>query len=107
MVLLTGLKDQDKITQDQFRDLHRTYDLVPHQYGSPTIHKNGKQLHNMGSMAYVTLKAIADLLKPLVGKTIYPVKKYGPVQQSVERHANLLQGRWKGERAGVPKGHSH
>ena len=53
-------------------------DLVPQLYGYPKIHKKGNPLHPItdytGSMAYTALKAIADLLKRLVGKTIYHVK---------------------------------
>ena len=78
MTLPTGLKDQGKITVDQYRDLYPTSDLVLRLYGSPKIHKKGNSLHLItdytGPMAYATSKAIADLLKPLVGKTIYHVK---------------------------------
>ena len=72
--LLTGLKDQGKITLDQFRDLYPTSDLVPWLYGSLMIQKKGNPLHPIkeyiGSMAYATLNAIVDLLNSLIGKTI-------------------------------------
>ena len=52
--------------------------MVPHLYGSPKIHKDGTPLCPIvdytGSMAYNTSKAIADLLKPLMGKTKCHVK---------------------------------
>ena len=74
VALLTGLKDQGKISLDQYRDLYPTSDLVPRLYASPKIHKKGNPLcliiDYMGSMADTTSEAIANLHKPLVGKTI-------------------------------------
>ena len=78
MALLTGLKDQNKISQHQYRDLCPISDLVPQLYGSPKIHKPGNPLSPITNytrlLAYVMLKALADLFKPLVGKTSYHVK---------------------------------
>ena len=79
VALCTGLKDQDKITLHQYRDLYPTSDLVSQIYGSPKIHKKGNPLclitDYMSSMPYTTLKAITYLLKPLVCKAIYHAKK--------------------------------
>ena len=89
VTLLTGLKDQGKITLDQYRDLYPTLDLVTWLHGSQMqkIHKKGNPLHlvmdYMGSMAYTTSKAIVNLLKPLVGKTIYHIKNTAQFSQQL------------------------
>ena len=78
MALLTGLRDENKISGSQYYDLYPTSDLVHWLYSSPTIHKPGNLLHPItdytGSLAYATSKAITDFLKPLVGKTSYHIK---------------------------------
>ena len=83
VALLTGLTDQGNISLDQYRDLYPTFDMVPWLYGSPKIHTKGNLLcpltDYMGSMAYTTLKVIAELLKLLVGKTIYTKSKTWPI----------------------------
>jgi hypothetical protein len=75
---LTKLRDDGKITKEQYWHLYPTSDMVPRLYGSPKIHKEGAPLRPIvdytGSMAYNTSKAIADLLKPLIGRTKYHVK---------------------------------
>ena len=49
--------------------------LVSRLYGSPQIHKLGNLITDYtGSSTYAMSKAIADLLKPLVGKTSYYIK---------------------------------
>ena len=52
--------------------------MVPSMFGSSKIHKYGIPLRPImdytGLMAYNTSKAIADLFKPLIGKTKYYVK---------------------------------
>ena len=64
--------------QDQYYHLYPTSDMVPRLYGSPKIHMDRTPLRPIvdytSSMAYNTSKAIADLLKPLIGKTKYHVK---------------------------------
>ena len=53
----------------------------------PKIHKEEMLLHPIvdytGSMEYKTSKAIADLLKPLVGKTMYHVKKMPDLRKDI------------------------
>ena len=76
IAILTRLKE--KITQAQYYDLYPTSDITPRLYGSPQIYKEGTPLRPIvdctGSMAYNLSRSLADLLKPLVGKTEYVVK---------------------------------
>ena len=78
VALHTGLKDENKISWSQYRDLYTTSDLVPWLYGSSKIHKSRNLLCPImdytGLLAYATSKAIANLLKPLVGRPSYHVK---------------------------------
>ena len=51
--------------------------MIPRLYGSPKIHKEGNPLRPIvdytGSMTYNLYRSLADLLKPLVGKTEFVV----------------------------------
>ena len=52
--------------------------MIPRLYGSPKIHKKDTPLRPIvdytGSMAYNLSRALADILKPTLGKTKYYVK---------------------------------
>ena len=81
VALLTGQRDDNKISGSQYHDLYPISDLVPRLYGSPKIHLPGNPLRPIidytGSLAYATLKAIANLVKPVVSKSFYHIKKTG------------------------------
>jgi len=78
IAILTRLKSESKITQSQYDHMYPTSDMIPRLYGSPKIHKQGTPLRPIvdytGSMTYNLSRALADLLKPLVGKSEYYVK---------------------------------
>ena len=70
--------------QDQYCHLYLALDLVPRLYESQKVHKEDPMLHpfvdSTGSRAYNTSRAIADLLKSLMGKTI-PCQEHDYLQQ--------------------------
>ena len=69
---LAKLEKEDKITHEQYLHLYPTSDMIPRLYNSLKIHKKGTLLmpivNYTGSMAYSLSRALANLLKPLVGK---------------------------------------
>ena len=76
--ILKRLKDEKKISTSQYNHIYPTSDMIPRLYGSPKIHKKGTPLRPIvdytGSMTYNLSRALADLLKPTIGKTQYFVK---------------------------------
>ena len=70
MALLTGLKNKNKISWSQYRDQYPMSNLVSWLYSSPKNHKPVNPLYYTGSLAYAMSKAIAYLLKPLVGTNL-------------------------------------
>ena len=76
--ILQRLKSEKKISHAQYDHLYPTSDMIPRLYGSPKIHKKNTPLRPIvdytGSMAYNLSRALADLLKPTIGKTKYFVK---------------------------------
>ena len=75
---LKRLKEEKKITQDQYSHLYPTESVTPRIYGSPKIHKTGTPLRPIvdytGSLSYNTSKALSELLTPLAGKTEHHLK---------------------------------
>jgi len=70
---LSRLKQEGKITQEDYDWLYPTAENVPRMYCTPKIHKRGNQLrptvNYAGSIGYRTSRALADILAPLVGKS--------------------------------------
>ncbi len=73
--LLSNLEKEGKITKDQYWYLYPTLEKVPRMYGSPKIHKDGVPLRPIvnytQTIAYRLSRDLADILKPLMGKTIH------------------------------------
>jgi len=67
------LKQEGKITQEDYDLLYPTAENVPRMYCTPKIHKTGNPLRPImdytGSIGYRTSRALADILAPLVGKS--------------------------------------
>jgi len=67
------LKQEGKITQEDYDWLYLTAENVPRMYCTPKIHKTGNPLRPImdytGSIGYRTSRALADILAPLVGKS--------------------------------------
>jgi len=67
------LKQEGKITQEDYDWLYPTAENVPRMYCTPKIHKTGNPLRPImdytGSIGYRTSRALADILAPLVGKS--------------------------------------
>ena len=76
--ILSRLKDEGKITYQQYQHLYPTTETVPRMYCTPKIHKKDNPLRPIvdytGTMAYNTSRALADILSPLIGKTEHHVK---------------------------------
>ena len=77
---LKRLKEEDKIDSDQYKLLHvyPTAENTPRIYCTTKIHKQGYPVRPivdyMGSIAYQTSKALAEILSPMVGQTECHVK---------------------------------
>jgi len=72
------LKEENKITEGQYKMLYPTTENTPRMYCAPKIHKEGTPLRPIvdytGSIAYNTSRALVDILAPLMGKTDHHVK---------------------------------
>ncbi len=72
---LQRLKRESKITSQQYDYLYPTSESVPRLYCTPKIHKKDNPLRPIvdytGSIGYNVSRALADLLAPLVGKTVH------------------------------------
>jgi len=77
IVILKRLHKEEKITKAQYDHLYPTAENTPRIYCTTKIHKQGYPVRPivdyMGSVAYHTSKAVADILSPLVGKTKHHV----------------------------------
>ncbi|XP_066289685.1 uncharacterized protein [Branchiostoma lanceolatum] len=78
VAILTRLLKESKITEEQKNYLYPTAENVPRMYCTPKIHKPGYPLRPIvdytGSIGYNTSRALADLLAPLVGKSVHHIK---------------------------------
>jgi len=70
---LSKLKQEGNITQEDYDWLYPTAENVPRMYCTPKIYKTGNPLRPIvdytGSIGYMTSRALADILAPLVGKS--------------------------------------
>ena len=76
--LVTSVIKNLKLNEEIKTKLYPKEAMVPRIYGLPKIHKNGIPLHpivnTIGSPTYKLARFLANLLKPLVGKTSSFVK---------------------------------
>ena len=75
--ILTRLKEEKKLTEEQYKYLYPTSEAIPRLYCTPKIHKEGTPLRPivdyLGSIGYNVSKSLSDLLSPIVGKTEHHV----------------------------------
>ena len=74
--VLNGLKEEEKISDRQHKQLHPTPETAPRFYGVPKMHKPNVPLRPIVSSigSYNCAKHLAQLLRPLVGNTEHHVK---------------------------------
>ena len=72
MGILNRLKQERKITSQQYDDLYPTQN-IPRLYCTPKIHKTGAPLRPIvdyiGPIGYNTSKTLADILTPMQDRT--------------------------------------
>ena len=77
MSIIKKLKEEDKITDEQYKYLYPTAENVPRMYCTPKIHKPDNPLRPIvdytGSIGYNVSRSLADLLAPVVGKTTHNI----------------------------------
>ena len=75
--IIKKLKEEDKITDEQYKYLYPTAENVPRMYCTPKIHKPDNPLRPIvdytGSIGYNVSRSLADLLAPIVGKTSHNI----------------------------------
>ncbi len=87
VAILSRLKKENKITEQQYHQLFPTAENIPRIYGTPKIHKPGNKVRPIvdytGTIGYQTSRALADILSPLVGGTEYHVKNSKHLSESL------------------------
>ena len=77
MYIIKKLKEEDKITNEQYKYLYPTTENVPRMYCTPKNHKPHNPLRPIvdytGSIGYNVSRSLADLLAPIVGKTTHNI----------------------------------
>ena len=77
MNVISRLRDESKITQQQNDHLRSSGEVIPRLYATPKIHKAGNPLRPIvdytGSIGYSISRALADILGPMVGTTVHHV----------------------------------
>ena len=88
--MLQNKKKENKITDDQYdqyKELFPATENVSRTCATPKVHKTGVPLRPtvdyMGSIGYNTLRAVADILGPLIGNTIHHVKNSKDLAQEM------------------------
>ena len=75
--LLKTIKSQGGINNTTYRRLYPTWAVSPKYYGLPKVHKPGVPLRHIissrGSATYETAKELANIIKPLVGRSPHHV----------------------------------
>ena len=78
---LKRLKDEKKLSHKEWKKLYPTSEEHPKFYGLPKVHKQDIPLRpivsSIGSLTYQTARHLANILGPLVGKTIHHIKNSG------------------------------
>ena len=85
---LSSLKEQDKISDAQYKHLYPTTNNVPRLYCTPKIHKPENPLRPIvdysGLANYNLGRALADLLNPLMGKTQHHLQNSKDLKKKLE-----------------------
>ena len=75
--IIKKLKEEDKITDEQYKYLYPTAENVPRMYCTPKIHKPVNPLRPIvdytGFIGYNVSRSLADLLAPNVGTTTHNI----------------------------------
>ena len=86
--LLQTIKAEGEINDSTYRRLYPTGAGSPKYYGLPKIHKEGIPLRPIistrGSVIYETLKELARILKPLVGRSPHHIQNTKDFINSIE-----------------------
>lgn len=86
--LLTRLRNEDKLSDQQYKQLYPTSEVVPRMYCTPKIHKQGTPLRPIvdytGSVGYNTSRYLADILSNVVGKTEHHVRNSSHLAQTLQ-----------------------
>ena len=92
--ILSKLKGDNKITDDQYKYLYPTSEAIRRLYCTPKIHKANKPLRPIvdytGSIGYNISRALADLLGPLVCNTEHDVKNSKELAEELSSITSLL-----------------
>ena len=87
IALLKPLKEQGKLSKQQYENLYPTSDITPRLYCTPKVHKEGNPLRTIvdytGSMGYPTSRFLADILGKLVGLTDHNVNNSQELAQDL------------------------
>ena len=74
---MTRLKDEGRIPVERYKKLYPTAENVPRLYCTPEIHKPNAPLRPIvdytATIGYETSRWLADILAPLVGKSVHHV----------------------------------
>ena len=88
--LLKSIKSKGEIDEALYKKLYLTGAGSPKFYGLPKIHKEGKPLRpivsSIGAASYEVAKELANILKPLVGKSMYHIHNTQDFIQPDQRH---------------------
>ena len=80
---------EDPIPQPLYWKIYPTAEEAPKLYGTPKIHKKDYPLRpivsSIGSISYKAARAVADILSPLVGKTIHHVQNSKDFVKKLEK----------------------
>ena len=78
VAILQRLQEENKISEEQYKDLYPTTSHIPRIYGSPKVHKTGCPLRpiveGIGSCTYKVAKALLDILRPIEGDPEFHIK---------------------------------
>ena len=85
IAILKPIKEQGKLTKQEYDRLYPTSDSIPRMYCTPKVHKEGNPLRPivdyLGSLGYPSSRFLADILGPLVGCTDKHVNNSGQLAE--------------------------
>ena len=86
--MLKSIKAEGGISEAVYKRLYPTGAGTPKFYGLPKIHKEGVPLRPIisiiGAVTYSTSKELSRILKPLVGKSPYPIQNSQEFIQQIQ-----------------------
>ena len=87
--LLKKIKSEGGIDEIQYKKMYPTGAVPPTFYGLPKVHKSGIPLRlvvsSRGSISYEVAKALARILKPLVGSSPHHIKNTGDFIEQIKQ----------------------